>query len=94
MLAPPLAEVEKFEQAIAGVSELALVNDESSFKLGRETTAGMILSNENDDGFNLGSEELKSEVCRREGAGARRRGFSLSWGTEKLAGWRRSSGRP
>ncbi len=84
LLAPPLAEVEELEQAIAGVGELALVNDESSFKLAGDY-GGDDLVERNDGGFDLGSEELESEVGGGEGAGDGDAGL-LELGDRELAG--------
>ena len=66
LLAPPLAEVERFDQAVVAVGELAFVDDEAGVELARDDRGNDLVEGDG-DGLDLGGEELE----REEGGGQR-----------------------
>jgi hypothetical protein len=70
LFAPPLAEVEEFDEAIVGVGELAFVDDEAGVELACYDRGDDLVEGDG-DGFDLGGEEFESEVGGGEGAGDR-----------------------
>ena len=68
LLVPPLAEVEEFDEAIVGVGELALVDDEAGVELSGDD-GGDDLVEGDELGFDVGGEEFEGEVGGGEGAG-------------------------
>jgi hypothetical protein len=67
LLAPPLAEVEEFNEAVVGVGELAFVNDEACFELACDD-GGDDLIEGNDGSFDVWGEELEREIGGGKGA--------------------------
>jgi hypothetical protein len=68
LLAPPDAEVEELVQAVVGVGELALVDDEAGVELAGDDGGDDLVEGDG-DGLDLGGEELEGEVGGGEGAG-------------------------
>ncbi len=68
LVAPPLAEVEQFDEAVIGVGQLALVDDEAGIELAGDD-GGNDLVEGDDGGLDLGGEELERQVSRGERAG-------------------------
>ncbi len=63
-----MAEIEKLDESVVGVGELAFVDDEAGVKLARDDGGDDFVEG-NDRGFDLWPKKFKGEVSSGKGAG-------------------------
>ena len=84
-LAPPYAQVEDLVEAARGVSELALVDDETGVEVAGQDLGDDLVEGDG-DGFDIGVEDFERQVGRGEGSGDGDLEFADLFGGQRLGG--------